>query len=85
MNVLQKTNAPVRPLHKDVSFWIVAVVLVGAASAAQLYFGVPWFSQRLALVQPAPRSTPDVVRKIVLPVTNAAVAMPANEKASQTR
>src|ERR1035437_6289038 len=48
-------NAP-KPLHKDLSFWIVAVVLVGAASAAQLYFGVPRFTQRLALAQPAPRS-----------------------------
>ena len=48
-------NAP-KPLHKDLSFWIVAVVLVGAASATQLYFGIPWFTQRLVQVQPAPRS-----------------------------
>jgi len=48
-------NAP-KPLHKDLSFWIVAMVLVGAASATQLYFGIPWFTQRLAQVQPAPRS-----------------------------
>ena len=45
-----------KPLHKDLSFWIVAVVLVGATSAAQLYFGVPWFTERLALAQPAPHS-----------------------------
>jgi hypothetical protein len=37
-------NAVNKPLHKDLSFWIVAVVLVGAASAAQLYYGIPWFS-----------------------------------------
>jgi uncharacterized protein (TIGR03435 family) len=49
-------NAANKPLHKDFSFWIVAVVLVGAASATQLYFGLPWFTQRLAQVQPAPRS-----------------------------
>jgi hypothetical protein len=49
-------NAADKPLQKDLSFWIVAVVLVGAATAAQLYFGVPWFAQRLAQVRPAPRS-----------------------------
>lgn len=53
-------NATNQPLHKDPSFWIVAVVLVGAASATQLYFGVPWFSQRLAQAQPAPRSVQPV-------------------------
>ena len=45
-----------KPLHKDLSFWIVAVTLVGAATATQLYFGLPWFSQRLAQSRPAPRS-----------------------------
>ena len=49
-----------KPLHKDLSFWIVAVVLAGAASATQLYFGVPWFSQRLAQARPAPRPAPQV-------------------------
>ncbi|HEX9045681.1 MAG TPA: hypothetical protein VF988_01530 [Verrucomicrobiae bacterium] len=44
-----------KPLHKDLSFWIVAVTLVGAATATQLYFGIPWFADRLAQAQPAPR------------------------------
>lgn len=76
-----------KPLHKDPSFWIVAVVLVGAASAAQLYFGVPWFSQRLAQMQPAPRSAPAVQKKLNLTATNAtnaAIATPAIQKANQT-
>ena len=58
-------NAANKPLHKDPSFWIVAVTLLGAATVAQLYFGIPWFTQRLALARPAPRtvaSQPDVVR-----------------------
>jgi len=49
-----------QPIHKDVSFWIVAVTLVGAATAVQLYFGLPWFSQKYAQSQPAPRSKPDM-------------------------
>lgn len=52
-----------KPLHKDLSFWIVAVTLVGAATATQLYFGLPWFSQRLAQSRPAPRPVQsDLVR-----------------------
>ncbi len=49
-------NAQDKPLHKDPSFWIVAVVLVSAASATQLYYGIPWFTQRLLQAQSAPRS-----------------------------
>jgi uncharacterized protein (TIGR03435 family) len=58
-------NAANKPLQKDPSFWIVAVTLVGAATVAQLYFGIPWFTQRLARARPAPRtvqSQPDVAR-----------------------
>lgn len=71
-----------KPLHKDLSFWIVAVVLVGTASAAQLYFGIPWFSQRLAQARPAPRPTLAVQRNLT--ATNAVIEMPVIKKASQT-
>ena len=37
-----------KPLHKDRSFWIVVVTVLVAVNAAQLYFTVPWFKQRLA-------------------------------------
>lgn len=77
-------NVPNKPLHKDISFWIVAVVLVGAASATQLYFGIPWFTQRLAQVQPAPHLVSDVPRNTNLTATNAAVEMRAIKKESQT-
>lgn len=45
-----------KPLHKDISFWTVAIVLVGAANILQLSHGIPWFKQRLADSKPAPRS-----------------------------
>ena len=44
-----------KPLHKDPSFWIVAVTLVVAADAAQFHFGSLWFAQKLAQRKPAPR------------------------------
>jgi uncharacterized protein (TIGR03435 family) len=46
-----------KPLHKDLSFWIVVVTLVGAADVAQLYFGLPWFKERILAAQPAARTT----------------------------
>jgi uncharacterized protein (TIGR03435 family) len=45
-----------KPLHKDLSFWIVVVTLVGAADVAQLYFGLPWFKDKIVAAQPAPRT-----------------------------
>jgi len=45
-----------KPLHKDPSFWIVVVTLVGAANLAQIYFGVPWFQEKLRAARPAPRA-----------------------------
>ena len=44
-----------KPLHKNPSFWIVAVTLVVAADVAQFYFGVPWLTQKLAGDKQAPR------------------------------
>jgi uncharacterized protein (TIGR03435 family) len=49
-----------KPLHKDPSFWIVAVVLVVAADVAQFYFGFPWFTEKIAAMRPAPRTPPGV-------------------------
>ena len=87
-------NAVNKPLHKDLSFWIVAVVLVSAASATQLYYGIPWFNQRLAQARPAPRSvqamTVTGVAKgqahpnLNLVATNAAVDLLGVKQASQT-
>jgi len=45
-----------KPLHKDLSFWIVVVTLVGAADVAQLYFGLPWFKDKIISAQPAART-----------------------------
>ena len=44
-----------KPLHKDLSFWIVAITLVGAANVAQINFGVPWLREKMAASRPAPR------------------------------
>jgi hypothetical protein len=44
-----------KPLHKDLSFWIVAITLVTAANVAQLYFAVPWLQGRVAASRSAPR------------------------------
>ena len=44
-----------KPLHKDPSFWIVAITLVGAANVAQINFGVPWLREKVAASRPAPR------------------------------
>jgi uncharacterized protein (TIGR03435 family) len=49
-----------KPLHKDISFWIVVVTLVGAADVAQIYFGLPWFKNRILAAQPAARMTNQV-------------------------
>lgn len=49
-----------KPLHKDPSFWIVAVVLVVAANVAQFYFGFPWFTEKITAMRPAPRTPPGV-------------------------
>jgi uncharacterized protein (TIGR03435 family) len=46
-----------KPLHKDASFWIVAITLVGVANVVQLNLGVPWLQQRAAAIRPAPRAT----------------------------
>jgi uncharacterized protein (TIGR03435 family) len=46
-----------KPLHKDISFWIVVVTLVGAADVAQLHFGLPWFKGKVIAAQPADRRT----------------------------
>lgn len=54
--VSPKKSAAGKPLHKDLSFWIVAVTLVGAATGIQLYFGLPWFSQKYLQAHHAPRS-----------------------------
>jgi len=43
------------PLHKDISFWIVVVTLVGAADTAQLYYGLPWLRDKIIAAHPAPR------------------------------
>jgi uncharacterized protein (TIGR03435 family) len=45
-----------KPLHKDISFWTVAIVLAGAANVAQFSFAVPWFKQRRSESKPAPRN-----------------------------
>jgi hypothetical protein len=90
VNTPQKMAAPAKPLHKDLSFWVVAVVLVGAASATQLYFGVPWFSQRLAQARPAPRSAsviqknPAARHNASLIITNTTVERQAIKQANQT-
>lgn len=77
--MIPNKNAVDKPLQRDPSFWIVAVVLVGAATALQLYFGVPWFQQRLALVKPAPRSLPVQQPSVVVrPAGN----LPALKKAN---
>lgn len=44
-----------KPLHKDISFWIVTLTLLGAADVVQIKFGLPWFANRLASMKPAPR------------------------------
>jgi hypothetical protein len=46
-----------KPLHKDPSFWIVAITLVVAVDLVQLNFGVPWLQARKADLRPAPRMT----------------------------
>ena len=46
-----------KPLHKDRSFWIVAITLVVAANVAQFNFGVPWLQEKMASSRPAPRMT----------------------------
>lgn len=46
-----------KPLHKDRSFWIVAITLVGAANLVQFNLGVPWLRERVAAMRPAPRAT----------------------------
>jgi len=46
-----------KPLHKDPSFWIVVVTLIGAANVAQFYFGVPWLREKVVASRPAPRAT----------------------------
>ena len=46
-----------KPLHKDPSFWIVALTLVGAANVAQFNFGIPWLHEKIVASKPAPRMT----------------------------
>jgi hypothetical protein len=45
-----------KPLHKDPSFWIVAIVALGFANAGQLSLAVPWFKEKLLAMRPAPRT-----------------------------
>lgn len=45
-----------KPLHKDLSFWIVAVVALGFANVAQLSIALPWFKAKVVAMRPAPRS-----------------------------
>jgi uncharacterized protein (TIGR03435 family) len=47
-----KTN---KPLHKDLSFWIVAATLLVVANAVQYQYGFPWFIKKVADMKPAPR------------------------------
>lgn len=54
-----------KPLHKDPSFWIVAVVLVVAADLTQLRYGVPWFLNKVMQMQSAPRMTPQARPSVV--------------------
>ena len=55
------------PLHKDISFWIVVVTLVGAADTAQLYYGLPWLRDKIIAAQSAPRwSIPPLAHPIPL-------------------
>jgi len=54
-----------KPLHKDLSFWIVAVVLVVAANLTQLYFAVPWFAGKIVQMRHAPRITPQARSSVV--------------------
>jgi uncharacterized protein (TIGR03435 family) len=51
-----KTNRTSKVLHKDLSFWIVIVTLVGAADVPQVYFGFPWFQEKLLASRPALRT-----------------------------
>jgi len=67
-----------KPLQKDPSFWIVAVVLVGAAVASQLYFGIPWFAQRLEQSRLAPRIMP-LSPEVSTPVPDAGNAASAKQ------
>ena len=46
-----------KPLHKDRSFWIVVVTVLVGINALQLQFTLPWFRQRLAARETAPRDT----------------------------
>jgi uncharacterized protein (TIGR03435 family) len=54
-----ETRPPAKPPHKDLSFWIVVVTLVGAADGAQLYYGVPWLHQKILDSRPAPTQVLD--------------------------
>ena len=67
-----------KPLHKDPSFWIVAITLVGAANVAQFNFGVPWLREKMAAGRPAPRITNAV------PVMNAFNARPDLDYSKKT-
>jgi len=53
----KKPVRPPKPLHRDLSFWIVVLTLAGAADLAQLDYGLPWINTRWLAAQPAPRMT----------------------------
>jgi uncharacterized protein (TIGR03435 family) len=53
-----------KPLHKDPSFWIVAIVALGFANVAQLSLALPWFKQKLLAMQPAPRMPIDTGQSV---------------------